>query len=375
MFACPAVFSFACSPIPTRCLVLGMISTASFEFDRRNFPAEAAWGITMRVRCLFIGGCLLSLLMTACKTTECKPSSSDPKAQASSPTSPAAAITPPKLADAAPSDYPGLHNVVAYSADLLSGSVPEGDAGFETLRALGIRTIISVDGAQPDLECARAHGLRYVHLPIGYDGMDGNRRLEIARAVKELPGPIYLHCHHGKHRSACAAGAAVVTLGIMPPDAARARMAVSGTSPNYKGLFHCVESATVASEDDLRAASDEFPESWKTSGLVRTMVRIEAAADHLKLIEKAGWKAPADHPDLIPVAEAGLLADLLRNLQDDEHCRAKPSDFLVQMLATSREAERLEELLNDGAADNAAMSGAFANIDRQCRGCHTAYRD
>jgi protein tyrosine phosphatase (PTP) superfamily phosphohydrolase (DUF442 family) len=101
----------------------------------------------------------------------------------------------------------GLHNVFPITDKFYSGSCPEGEAGFGSLRALGVRTVISVDGARPDVELARKHGLRYVHLPIGYDGVPRQQALRIARAVRDLPGPVYLHCHHGKHRGPVTASA------------------------------------------------------------------------------------------------------------------------------------------------------------------------
>ncbi len=118
-------------------------------------------------------------------------------------------INPAALVADKPSEYKGLHNVVSYAPGFMSGSAPEGDEGFETLRQMGVRTIVSVDGAEPDVKLAKAHGLRYIHLPIGYNGMDHTRTLEIAKAVKqaEADGPVYIHCHHGMHRSAGAAGA------------------------------------------------------------------------------------------------------------------------------------------------------------------------
>ncbi len=83
----------------------------------------------------------------------------------------------PHMADCTTAAYPekvearGLHNVHRVSERLFSGSSPEGDEGFRSVRDLGIRTIITVDGAKPDVDRARRHGLRYVHLPIGYDGV------------------------------------------------------------------------------------------------------------------------------------------------------------------------------------------------------------
>lgn len=67
-----------------------------------------------------------------------------------------------------PIDLPGLHNVMRISDQLINGSSPEGDAGFTSLRSLGIKTILSVDGARPDLVRAKKVGIRYAHLPISY---------------------------------------------------------------------------------------------------------------------------------------------------------------------------------------------------------------
>ena len=48
-----------------------------------------------------------------------------------------AALTVPSADDENPHDFAGLRNVVAFNRELISGSVPEGAAGFESLVALG----------------------------------------------------------------------------------------------------------------------------------------------------------------------------------------------------------------------------------------------
>ncbi len=286
-----------------------------------------------------------------------------------------AKVDPPTLTDEKPRDYPGVHNVVAYHDGFYSGSVPEGDAGFDTLERMGIKTIISVDGAVPEVEEARARGIRYVHLPIGYNGFDEERKLELVRAVHDLPGPVYIHCHHGKHRSAGAAGAIAVSLGWMTPEAAVGRMKVSGTAPNYKGLYRCAEESISLTVVEIDAAPADFPEVAPPAGLVKSMVAIDEATEHLKAIEKAGWTVPKEHPDLVPVAEAARLADLLRLLQDNARVKAKPAEFGQMLTESAAAAQSLEDALASAAPDPATLSAAFKVVTKSCTDCHAKYRD
>ena len=81
-----------------------------------------------------------------------------------------------------------------------SGGQPEGDEAFATLRKLGVKTLISVDGTKPDVERAAKFGLRYVHIPHGYAGISSNTAARLAKAAATVEGPIFVHCHRGKHR-------------------------------------------------------------------------------------------------------------------------------------------------------------------------------
>lgn len=285
-----------------------------------------------------------------------------------------ATIAMPTVDAAAPAEFEGLHNVVAYDDDILSGSVPHGEVSFRTLAAMGVKTIISVDGAQPDVEAARAFGIRYVHLPITYSGIEDVRRLEIARAIRDLPGPIYFHCHHGKHRSAAAAGAALATLGRITNEEAAARMKVSGTAPSYAGLYQCVTLAAVATPAQIDSVSGDFPERHQTRGMVQSMVEIDHAFEHLKQIEAAGWQTPPDHPDLVPAAEAGLLANLLRHLPDDPQVQGDSSEIIDWLRQAATEAAQLEAGIVEGL-DAVELSARLKAIDASCNACHARYRD
>lgn len=290
------------------------------------------------------------------------------------------ALTPiaiPEPSETSPREYAGIHNAVAYHPGFVSGSVPEGDAGLDTLAAMGVRTIISVDGAEPEVEKARARGMRYIHLPIGYNGFDERRRLELTRATRDAMahGPVYIHCHHGKHRSAGAAAAIGVGLGWLSPEEGVARMKVSGTAANYTGLYACAASATPLDASTIDGVPPEFPSVSKPSGIVRGMVEIDEAFEHLKSIEKAGWAVPSDHPDLVPAAEAGRLADLYRSLLDLPNTKRRPADFAALMNRAHSEAQTLEGLLVSGEKDTAKLSAAMKFVAASCKDCHAKHRD
>lgn len=279
----------------------------------------------------------------------------------------------PAAHDAAPADYPGIHNVVAFGDGLYSGSQPE-EGGLESLAALGIRTVISVDGAQPDVDGAAALGIRYVHLPIGYDGIDEDRKLELARAVRDLPGPVYVHCHHGKHRSAGAASAIGLMLGRFSNEYADARMHVSGTAPHYKGLWACAADTRPVTDARLDTASNAFPSRWTTSGMVQGMVAIDEAFEHARAIEKAGWKAPADHPDLVPAAEVARLTHVLRLLRDDAESKRYGAEFMDLLAQSEAACDQLEQGIVEGA-QAAELSARFARVGQSCKACHADFRD
>ena len=285
--------------------------------------------------------------------------------------------------DSAPKDFAGLCNVVAFHDGFYSGSAPAGDEGFDSLSSLGIKTILSVDGAIPEIELAAKHGMRYVHLPIGYDGFDDARKAQLVRAVRDLPKPIYLHCHHGKHRSAGAAGTIAVSLGWLTNDEAATRMKVCGTAAGYKGLWACTAAAAPMTAIAIDAATSDFPKITKPDSFVASMVEIDETLDRLKLAETNGWLAPKDHPDLAPISDAGKLADLFRligeppakpNLNPQEQAE-RLAQIHLWLKAEGMKANELERMLENSSAKTAEMSQTLAAIGASCKQCHVKYRD
>jgi protein tyrosine phosphatase (PTP) superfamily phosphohydrolase (DUF442 family)/cytochrome c556 len=267
-----------------------------------------------------------------------------------------------------------VHNVIPVTDKMISGSAPEGDAGFDMLQEMGVRTIISVDGTEPDVERARARGMRYVHLPVGYHGIDAVRQLELAKAVCDLPGPVYVHCHHGKHRGPAAAASAALLLGDLSPEQGVAFMKKAGTSDHYSGLYTCVREAEPAGEAALAAAPAEFPEVAPMPGFVRAMARAQEAYDHMVEIRDAGWKTPAAHPDLVLVEEAERLEQLLAGVQQDERVAEHPTDF-EGMLKESWEAGAEMLAAVRAAEPHSELTAGLRRVGETCKNCHVQYRD
>src|SRR5688572_14564099 len=130
-----------------------------------------------------------------------------------------------------------LQNVYQAGPSLYSGGSPDDEAGFAEMARLGVKTIISVDGGRPQLELARKHGMRYIHLPIGYDGIPRNRVVELIKASSATNGTIYVHCHHGLHRGPAAVAIICQARAGWSTNQATAWLKQAGTSTNYAGLF------------------------------------------------------------------------------------------------------------------------------------------
>jgi hypothetical protein len=271
---------------------------------------------------------------------------------------------------------PGLENVWHLSKQLFSGSSPDGDNGFRTLAMMGVRTIVSVDGARPNVMIAKRYGLQYVHLPVTYDGIPREKVLRLAKAVKDLPGPIYLHCHHGKHRGPAAAVAAMMCLNAdLSVDAAVDLMEEIGADAHYRGLFAVPASLVRPSPAELDQVQLILSAVQELTPLAQTMVRIDLHWDRLSSLKEAEWKQPAGHPKTVAADEALLLFE---QLYEFGRVYTDQPEELKQLALESRQAAfDLEAALRDRAVDlpNEAVDAAYQRVDQSCKKCHEIYRD
>jgi len=287
----------------------------------------------------------------------------------------------PQIHTAQKVEDPRLEHSYRISDKVYTGAQPKDADSFKALKELGIKTIISVDGTKPDLEAAKRAGLRYVHLPIGYDGVPAARAKELALAVEDLDGPVYIHCHHGMHRGPAAAAAACVISGQLSNEEALASMKVLGTGENYLGLWASVRSAQRIDDRELKKVKVEFKELSPIPPLADAMVVVDELSDNLKDAQKAGWTAPKDHPDIDLAHEALKLKEIYVELQRTEDFKARPADFKKWMGDAEQHTTQLEANLRDlaKAPDDAVLkeraTASYKLLSTDCMSCHKVYRN
>lgn len=211
-------------------------------------------------------------------------------------------------------------------------------------------------------------------MPHGYDGIPQTRAAELAKAVRDLPGPIYIHCHHGKHRSPAAGATACVSAGLIDHQAALSVLRIAETSPHYRGLFQSTESAEPIDKSILDQLEPNFPESAKLPAMAEAMVAMEHTHDHLKAFEKSGWKLLPNKPDLSPEHEALLLREHYTELLRTEAVRKQPGQFQQLLQQGETEAQHLEDALRAGSSPEKVAS-AFKAVNDNCKTCHQQFRD
>jgi len=275
---------------------------------------------------------------------------------------------------AARGEAAGIHNLAEVTPGLFRGAQPEGDASFALLASLGVKTILSVDGSRPDAEGAAKHGIRTVHIPVEYSGISRGEQARIARVALDLPAPLFVHCHHGKHRGPAACGIAWMARTGVSPEAVIADMKVAGTDPKYAGLYGDIGAFRPPTAEELAAVKEEdLGPSARLPDLVEAMVQVDATFDRMKAVKKAAWKTPASMPDVQPAHEARILAERFRELGRMDEAKGKPSDFQGWREDAEKAAWALEAAL--GRGDDAAAGAAMDRVAATCNACHDVHRN
>ncbi|QEG39937.1 phosphatase domain-containing protein [Roseimaritima ulvae] len=281
-------------------------------------------------------------------------------------------LLPSAVLAQAPAEAPAadpIPHLLSVAEGVFSGAQPRGEQDFATLAKMGVKTIVSVDGVRPDIEAAKKHGLRYIHIPFGYDGVDDHATESLTRVARETQGPVYVHCHHGKHRGPAAAAIICLASGDFHRAEAEDYMERAGTSSNYAGLWRSIRTYQTPPQD---AELPELVAVAKVDGLTEYMARMGRAADELKLARAARWQAPADHPDLVPAHQALLLQEGLReSLRQLDDAQRQAYGEAMQRSETL--ADGLVTAIQNG--DTAAADRKFQAVITACGECHRDHRN
>lgn len=268
-------------------------------------------------------------------------------------------------------DGVGVENLLQLTDRIYSGGEPDTAESMQQLSELGIKTLISVDGARPNVQLAADYGMRYVHVPIGYDGVSDEASGMLTKAIREIKGPIFVHCHHGRHRGPAAAAICVIAEAGIPPAEATLILESAGTSHDYAGLWKDV--ANFKPPKDT-AALPPLVETAMVDSFVAAMATIGRAHDHLKLLQQNDWQTPADHPDLIATQEALILYEGYKeSARFLSHSNPYDSQMQADLETSLNIAEQLQTQLQ--VADHTASDRLFINLQHGCKQCHTAYRN
>lgn len=282
-----------------------------------------------------------------------------------------------------------LPQPIEVADQVISGGLPEGPEAFAELQALGVRTILSVDGATPQVDLARKYGMRYVHLPHGYDGIAPELAARLAQALRDLPGPIYIHCHHGKHRSPTAAAVACIGAGRISIETGREVLRLAGTNPKYVGLFQAVESAVALPATEQVGRAEEYPEIAELPWMARAMVAIDAQVESLR-----PWIESTRDDEVENVVDGLKLRDQLDQVsraalllrEEYKEMRRRPWEvdgdaerFQQLMLQSEQAAEEIETLLDQPgpwtSSRRQSLQAPWGRLMQGCKDCHEGYRD
>jgi protein tyrosine phosphatase (PTP) superfamily phosphohydrolase (DUF442 family) len=267
-----------------------------------------------------------------------------------------------------------IHHVFRVTTNVFSGNSPASDAAFAEIARLGVKTIVSVDGGKPEVEAARRHGIRYIHLPIGYDGVPAQRVAELTKAAQSVEGPIYVHCHHGLHRGPAAVAVICEATAGWTTNQAAAWLQQAGTSLDYPGLYRSALEFRQPSAATLSAIT-QLPEIAKASSLVEAMVAVDEELERLKAAQKAGWARIPQHPDLTPAQSAKLLWEHLRELLRTEDASKRPADYRGKLDSSVTAVEILHRELASPTSASLSRDAALQAVSKSCSACHKAYRN
>lgn len=281
---------------------------------------------------------------------------------------------------------PTLPNAIQVDDGVVSGGQPAGDAGFAALAARGIRTVISVDGMKPEVALASKHGLRYVHLPHGYDQVPQKTGRSLAKAIESLPKPIYIHCHHGRHRSPAAAAVGCIQAGRLTTEQGMQLLQTARTCEEYGGLYRSVQTAQPLDHATLANEPADFPAVVQLPPVVDHMVDMQHSLDQLMSWQQPEPQRAASANNVDPGANrqretAVLLMESLKEFDRSQATQQRPEPWRELTSNAISKSQQLVATYTRSKAESSEVDPRakrrqlLEQIRTDCRSCHRQFRN
>lgn len=262
--------------------------------------------------------------------------------------------------------------IIQITESVFSGATPDKELGFSTLKRLGVKTIISVDGASPEVKLASSLGMEYIHIPVGYDTITVQQSATLTSVLSKKKGPFYIHCHHGHHRGPAAAAVMLIRNKLITKSEALSFVDKAGLSPHYKGLWKAIENAPSQINDSTSPAP--LVSKATVSDYTQAMVEIDTAYQELRLFSKNNWQPLSDAPDLSALHSSLMLLEKLKELPRTTTEEFSQDKVYQNHLAASTEiSTQLHQSLQKASFEKATTR--FKILKDSCIDCHSDYRD
>ena len=208
----------------------------------------------------------------------------------------------------------------------MSGSSPEDESGFASLAKLGVKTIVSVDGAKPDVAARDTawHGVCAFALRVRRrttrSGVCELAKLTAVRpwaVLRSLPQRSSSWASRRCGDADCATMPVGIRSGRVVASAGRHQPAISWLDS------YAAKSYSAEASDELSGVSDEFPAIVADQRFGQCMVadRCTTGVDS-RLVKAANWIVPASHPDIDPPHEAVQLSNIIASWRDRKPSRS-----------------------------------------------------
>jgi hypothetical protein len=244
-------------------------------------------------------------------------------------------------------ELPPLERTIQVMGDLACGSAPTDAAGYERLAQAKFRTIIRVDAIPPDAELARRAGLKVVHLPVRFSGLEQDI-LPILQAQRQLPGPHYLCCMYGTPRAPAAAALSLRALHGRSLEEAKALLDFAGVGTGNPGIIASLAQYEPPASISKRADVEPFPIHTDVTPTVQGMVELVVAWD---LVRR--WKG-----DDLKLSGRESVASLQAAAMKTQNA----FDRLARLPKSAEQGKEYLELLQAGRTGATALAAILAKM-------------